>query len=104
MALAKWANLELVEVNNPWLVKHEVDYKSMWEWGDCVGVFRKPELAADTNHQFLIALRNHVSKVSAISKPFVGVQIPHSRHSYMSTKAMLKFRAVKHLLSRKKTT
>lgn len=102
-AMAKWAGMELLWVNNPWKIDDALDFQSMWEWGDCVGVCRSPQQAAFESlsvlqgaaNEYLRALAAQAAEVEAPT-----VRIPKSRESYLSTKSMFRFRLRKHLGTR----
>jgi len=99
VALAKWSGLELLEVNNPWLRNDEVDFDSMWEWGDCIGVFRRPEgQQADLGGSVQAAAAAHIKEIDRLGRQaeYPGVRIPRSRESYLSFWSSLKFRLRKH--------
>jgi SAM-dependent methyltransferase len=98
-ALAKWAGLELLEVNNPWRVDQDIDFPSMREWGDCVGVFRRPpDTTAGFGSELLNAARSHLANTAGgpSSAPAIVVKFPHSRDSYGSAWSNLKFQFLKH--------
>lgn len=100
-ALAKWSGLNLLEVNNPWLLADDLDFDSMWEWGDCVGAFRRPECQPDNLGDSLqAAAKSHIRTLSnlALQTDYPGARIPKSRHSYLSLWSSLKFRFRKHFL------
>lgn len=98
-ALAKWAGMELLWVNNPWKIDETLDFQSMWEWGDCVGVFRSPQeagfesLAAlqRTAREYLRTIPTQPAEIK-----WQHVKTPRARESYLSTKSMLRFRLKKH--------
>lgn len=100
-ALAKWSGLELVEVNNPWQIDNAIDFDSMWEWGDCIGVFRKPACPSPEFGQGLkVAVKAHLLDIarSASAGHYPSVRIPKSRNYYLSFWSSLKFRFRKHFI------
>lgn len=98
-AMAKWTGMKLIWVNNPWLIDGDLDFQSMWEWGDCVGVLRSPEKPISEE---LSALQNAVINYLDTSSSVAGdanvlpVRTPRSRESYLSMTSILKFRFNKH--------
>jgi SAM-dependent methyltransferase len=87
-ALAKWGGLKLIDVNNPWKVDASIDRKSMYQWGDTVGVFSKEDSENDTN---IGQLRNNVcsylaaSGAQGSSEAFPEVLKPRHEESYLFT-------------------
>ena len=100
-AMAKWGGLELLEVNNPWKLDAGIDFASMYEWGDSVGVFRRP--AGQTyafGAGFKMAAKAHLREIAAlcVQDNRLAVRTPKSRESYLSFWANVKFRFGKHFL------
>lgn len=100
-ALARWAGMELLWINNPWEIDESLDFQAMWEWGDCVGVLRVPEGASNSHLASLkAALQPYIRSATSSVIPDTAVRIPKSKKSYLSTKSMLRFRIRKHMRSK----
>jgi len=100
-AMAKWSGLELLEVNNPWKIDAAIDFDSMFEWGDSVGVFRRPvDQPNELGAKFKDAATAHLREVDALGRrnAYPVVRIPRSRDSYFSFLSNIRFRFRKHFL------